>query len=356
MYLRSLLLHNFRNYEEEVFHFGPRLNIIYGANAQGKTSLLEALYFLITGRSFRTSHVKELIRHNTTHFTLEAHFTKHGIDQILRVSSDGKTRKMMCNQTNYQISDLIGLVKGVVMTPDDIELVKGSPQSRRSFLDMHITQHSPLYVHHLTRYNRALKQRNQMLKSKVLHSIESWEQEMAKAAAFITMQRLRTIQELDAKSHPLHRSISNQSEELALHYKPQALKLETEEIVLHYYLEQFSKHRKREMELGITFSGPHKDDVIMSINKHDIRTFASEGQQRSCIVALKLAEWQRLKDISEEIPVMMMDDIGVSLDDARRDHLFSQLHHLGQVFLTTTQENSSLTLSPQDKSFHISGR
>lgn len=355
MYLRSLKLLNFRNYQSETFHFSPRLNLIYGSNAQGKTSLLEALYFLVMGRSFRTVHTRDLIYHGSSYFGLEAHFVKHGVDNVIRITCDGKTRKIICNQSAYQISDLIGLLKGVLMTPDDIELVKGSPQCRRSFLDLHIAQYSPLYIHHLTRYNRALKQRNQMLKSRTVHSIESWEQELAKGAAYITLQRQKAIQELMARSSPLHSSFSSLMESLALHYKPQSGNAAEEEAVRRYYLEQFAKNRRREMELGMTLSGPHKDEMLISVNQRDIRAFASEGQQRSSIAALKLAEWDCLKEITEETPMLMLDDIGISLDDQRRAHLFSRLHNMGQVFLTTTQDDRALACGPDDRLFHIDG-
>ncbi|MBA3816557.1 MAG: DNA replication/repair protein RecF [Parachlamydiaceae bacterium] len=345
MHLRSLYLHNFRIYEEAFYEFGPKINVISGPNARGKTSILEAIYFLMTGRSFRQTQVSDMIRHGASSFYIEASFIKHGIEQTLRVHCSGKDRRIVYNNTLCaSSSDLLGLLLGAVIHPDDATVVKGAPEARRHLLDVQIAQANPLYIHHLTRYNRAMRQRNHLLRAKTAATIESWEHEMANSAAYIVYQRLQTIEDLQEKGQRLHNLICGGNDTLELAYKSAAvlrsisvadidiLQLRT------YYLEQYSKQRKREMELGVTLIGPHKDDVFIGLNTNEARFFASEGQQRSCVAALRLAEWECLKANSYEMPLMLIDDVGMSLDYSRRTRLFSHLPALEQVFLTTTEE------------------
>src|SRR5579885_1832498 len=157
----SLVLRNFRNYREAHVQFSPGVNLIHGRNAEGKTNLLEALYFLSTGRSFRTSRLDELILKGERFFFLEAVFIKDGIEQTLKVSFDGTSRHLQLNATVYRgFLHLLGLLPHILYTPEDTDLIRGGPNERRRFLDLHLAQIDPLYVHHWLRYNRAMKQRN----------------------------------------------------------------------------------------------------------------------------------------------------------------------------------------------------
>lgn len=346
MHLRALYLHNFRIYEEALYEFGPKINIISGANARGKTSILEAVYFLMTGRSFRTAQASDMIRHGAPGFYIEASFIKHDIEQTLRISCSGKDRKIVYNHTQCaSFSDLFGLLQGAVIHPDDAAVVKGAPEIRRHLLDVQIAQVNPLYIHHITRYHRAMKQRNYLLRTKTAATMESWEQEMATSAAYIVHQRMLTVEDLQQKSQRLYSLIGGGDDHLILTYKSQgvvrnALAADTDILKLRsYYLDQYCKQRRREMELGITLTGPHKDDLFIGLNlENEARFFASEGQQRSCVAALRLAEWERLKAMSCEMPIMLIDDVGMSLDHSRRIRLFTHLPSLGQVFLTTTED------------------
>jgi DNA replication and repair protein RecF len=339
MYLRALFLRHFRLYEERYFEFGPGINIIKGANAQGKTSLLEAIHFLMTGRSFRTSQVTDLVREGASFFHLEACFVKHDIEQRLKITGNGRERKIVYNSTVYpSSSSLLGLLHGVTIHPDDTALVKGSPQIRRHFLDLQIAQVDPLYVHHFTRYNRAMRQRNSLLRAKNGTTIESWEYEMAHAAAYVIQQRFHAVEDLRKQGSELHRKLGSENEEFNLNYKTGASSPYELDVLRQYYLAQFQKHRKREMEFGMTISGPHRDDLSILLNNKEARFFASEGQQRGSAAALRMAEWERLKVLSLETPLMLIDDVGISLDSSRRKKLFAHLASLGQVFLTTTDE------------------
>lgn len=339
MYLRTIYLHHFRCYREASYTFSPGINVIFGPNARGKTSLLEAIHFLMTGRSFRTSQIEDLVQIGTSGFYLEAIFVKNEIEQTLKVYCEGKHRKVLYNNTVCpSLGSLLGLLQGVVVTPDDVSLVKGAPTQRRHFLDLQIAQIDPLYMHHLLRYNRAMKQRNTLLRAKSFATLESWEHEMANSAAYIVKQRHRATCDLEANGRTLYRLLSGETEDLNLNYKTNAGAGDDLDLLRKYHFDHFLKLRRREAEIGSTLVGPHKDDLTIGIGQKEARFFASEGQQRSCVAALRFAEWMRLNQLADDTPLMLMDDVGVSLDSSRRDRLMSHVKTLGQVFLTSTQE------------------
>lgn len=292
MKLNRLYLRNFRNYSECSVDFAPGINFIHGANAMGKTTLLEAIYLLITGRSFRTHHLADLIKFGEQEFYLEMLFEKSGIEQTLKMHYDGKTRKIIHNATQLaSLSGLLGILHGVILTPEDHELVKGLPKTRRHFLDLHIARTNPLYLQHLSRYYKAMKQRNILLRQNERQTIEPFEQVMSESASFLSQTRQQTLDELS-------RLARHQPEPLTLHYKPSPF---------------VTTQREREYELGLTTSGPHKEDFAIYLGEKPARVFGSEGQQRSCVAALKLAEWRRMAEITEETPFFVSMMLGSAL-------------------------------------------
>lgn len=348
MLLKRLYLHNFRAYKEALFEFGPNFNIIHGANAQGKTSLLEAIHFFLAGRSFRGAQTPEMVRHEATHFYAEMHFVKHGMEQVVRATCGPSDRKFVHNSTVLPSSaHLLGLLQGVVASPDDVALIKGAPVVRRQYLDIQIAQIDPLYVHHLGRYTRALRQRNCLLRAKQGLTIESWEHEMAHSAAYLTRQRAKAVEDLCLTLQKVHPLLTQSKELLSLQYKTSADQSQGEA----YFLNQYRKCRKREMEIGATLYGPHKDDLIITIDGNDVRSYASEGQQRTCVFGMRCAEWERLNALADEKPLMLVDDAALGLDQHRHLLLTNYLKGLSQVFLTTT--SSDLSLYPEPYSIPI---
>lgn len=340
MYLKSLYLNNFRLFEEAYVEFCPEVNWISGQNAMGKTTLLEAIYLLSTGTSFRSHQLSNLIRHGASHFYLEAHFVKHEISQRLRLSYSKAERRIYINNSCYpSLSALYGVLFSIAYSPEDICLINGAPQERRRLIDTQLGQIDPLYLHHLSRYQRAMRQRNYLLKAKNVLSIESWEYEMATSAAYIVQKRLPLIETLQKHAAPIHRLIAGHQPDLTLSYRPFG-RLDGsgwhEQALRQHYLEQYQKHRPREIALASTLVGPHKDDISITIGEKDARFFASEGQQRSCAASLRLAQWQQLQQASELAPLMLIDDFGVSLDAMRCQRLLEQLNSCSQLFLTST--------------------
>lgn len=327
MYLKSLYLRNFRNYKETEVHFSEKLNILYGDNAQGKTNLLEAIYLLATGRSFRTQWLTELIRSGETFFFLEAEILRDGVPQRVKISFDGQNRRVQLDGHSYNtFHPLLGILPSVLYTPYDIELIAGSPTERRRFLNLHLAQSDPLYVHHLTRYWRAMKQRNCLLRVRSAESLDCWEMEMAQSAEYIGKARQDMIRELKEPLTKQSRRLTEKDETHALELQLSASKS---------YLQQLQKNRSREMDLGLTLTGPHRDDLTVTIDGKLARQFASEGQKKTAIAALRLAEWERLTQRIGAPALMGFDDLGQHLDDTRQKLLRTSLNTLGQVFITT---------------------
>lgn len=303
-----------------------RLNVFHGDNAQGKTNLLEAIYLIATGRSFRTQHLKELIREGESYFFLEAEIVRDNIAQKVTLSFDGENKRLQIDGNTYNnFHPLLGLLPSVLYTPNDTDLINGSPAIRRRFLNLHLAQSDPLYVHHLTRYWRAMKQRNCLLRSAKLDGIDCWETEMAQSAAYLWKIRSEMISELKTPLEAQSKILSGDKEthELQLQAAPKS------------YLQQLQKNRSREIALGLTLTGPHRDDLSLSIDQRPARLFASEGQKKTAIAALRFAEWERLSARIGAPALMSIDDLGLHLDETRRDLLRQALLKLGQVFITT---------------------
>lgn len=336
MYLRSIRLHHFRGYKDASFQFSPGINHIIGKNAIGKTTILEAIHLLMCGRSFRGSHNAELISSGASAFFIEASFVKHEVEQVIRLSYDGRRKKIIINHTEcHAYADLLGVITGVVFTPDDAAIIKGAPAGRRQFLDLHICQFDPLFVHYSSRYQKAMKQRNALLRSGDISSILPWEVEMAKAAEYMTAKRRVAAEELNQVAKELYQRISKGKPSLSLGLKSTLVK-ESDLPVKERYLGILKRNRPKEKECGVTFVGPHKDDLNLYLENKELKLFGSEGEQRSAIASLRLATWRRLFEYVGIKPLMLVDDVGISLDQLRQKELSHYFQELGQVFLTST--------------------
>lgn len=329
--VESLFLHQFRKLSHHTYHFAPGVNALLGANARGKTTILEAIYFLMTGKSFRTHRLSDLFALGTHRFDLACDFIKQGSPSRLTVTVEPEVRQVIYHDTRtHTLSALLGLLLGSVMTPDDVHLVKGAPQSRRDFLDLQISETDPLYSWHLARYYRAMRQRNALLKAHRLTTCESWEHEMAQSAAYLYQSRLKATKMLEGYFQALYERLQDAEERVELSL------ITSEEGEAAAFQQGWARTREREIHLGYTLVGPHKDDLEILLHGKPARVFASEGQKQTLLLALKLAEWRRLYDLSIEKPLFLLDDVGLSLDPTRRKRLYKEIASMGQVFLTAT--------------------
>ena len=328
MYLKHLILRNFRNHKETDFHFSALVNLINGNNGQGKTSVLEAIYFLSTGRSFRTPNLSDLIREGQQYFYLEAHFIKDELPQKLQVYYDETTKRIQYNHTNYpKLANIIGILPSVLSHPNDLALIMGMPNERRRFLDIYLSQADPLYLHHLNRYYKAMKQRNYALRSQDIQTLSVWEQIMFPSASYLIDKRAELSSYLLDPAIEWLSLLSNKKDFLKIYYQSPLTKKDSSLLL------KWEKNRHKDMLLKATTLGPHRDDLLFFFFGKQVKNFSSEGQKRSLIYALKLAQWNWMQKKISYSPLLCIDDFGMQLDPKRQDNLISCFNRFKQVFI-----------------------
>lgn len=355
MRLKSLFLKDFRLFKEERLDFSEGLNHFIGNNAQGKTTLIEALFLLSSGKSFRTHHLKDLVREGAERFRLLCYFERYGIEQKIELVSDGLNHQLIINASpSHKLSSLLGLIQGVVISPEDNPLVKASPDERRRFLDQHLCCLDPLYVHHLHRYRKALKQRNALLKQRALKTLHVWEVELAKSAGYLIHKRQKTSHKLNIRAKELLLEISDGKDNLKLSYKTSfsissqkaSIKNESDsscdslDDIQAALLKNLEKGRNKDLMMQATSVGPHRDDLVIELGGKNAKAFASEGQKRSILYALRLAQWQLTSEENNEPPFIAIDDIGSCLDNHRLKRLIDNMLKCGQVFISSPKEHA----------------
>lgn len=345
MKLTNLQLQNFRNYESVQLEFTDGVHVFIGENAQGKTNLMESIYALAMTKSHRTTNDKELIGWNkefaTIKGTVEKTATKTNLE--LQFSKKGKIAKV-----NYleqkRLSSYLGNLNVILFAPENLTLVKGSPQNRRKFVDMELGQMSSLYLYDLVEYNRVLKQRNTYLKQLAIKKkqpdeyLEVLSEMLSELASKIVFHRLDFMKQLEALAIPIHDQLSLGREKFSVSYQA-TIPLEdgiTASQMKEIYIDQFKKNQTREADQATTLIGPHRDDLIFYLNEVPVQTYGSQGQQRSTVLSLKLAEIELMKLSTGEYPLLLLDDVLSELDDDRQTHLIKAIENKVQTFITTT--------------------
>lgn len=335
MFLRKITLSSFRNYQAADALFSQGINYIEGENGSGKSNLLEAIYLMSTGKSFRTSRLQELPHQEQDNFLLEALFYKEEGDHKLTLYFSKDGRKIVYNETPHtSFIPLLGLIPSIFSSSEDITIITGGPSERRRFLDLHIAQSDPNYIHHLGRYQRALKQRNALLKTQT-NGFSPWEELMAISACYITEKRIQTLSDLEKVSQEFLLHLSEQKEPLKIDYSS-SLHASQKELILSadFYRKRWAEMRPKELLYKTTLIGPHRDDILFSVRGQEVKSYCSEGQKRCCLSALRLAQWEILKKNLGVTPLFGIDDFGVHLDEKRSYLLDQLLQNMGQVFLT----------------------
>ncbi|HLQ72927.1 MAG TPA: DNA replication/repair protein RecF [Bacillota bacterium] len=345
MHIDRLQLKNYRNYNELDMTFENKINVIIGENAQGKTNLMEAIYVLAFTRSYRTPREKELILWNEEFAKIEGTFTKKNRSIPLEVIITNKGKKAKVNHLEQQrLSDYVGSLNVVMFAPEDLTLVKGSPQIRRRFIDMELGQIQPSYLYHLGQYQKVLRQRNHLLKQlqrrqtddvTFLHILT---EQLIEHAAEILERRFSFLQILQDLAFPIHYQISREQEELHIVYEPTIEVVETDkkEKIIDIYTDKFRQIERQEIERGSTLIGPHRDDLSFFINEKDVKLYGSQGQQRTTALSVKLAEIDLIYQEIGEYPILLLDDVLSELDDFRQSHLLSSIEGKVQTFVSTT--------------------
>lgn len=342
MLIKQLTLHQFKNAAEETLTFTDGVNVICGENASGKTNLLEAMFFFAAGKSFRGCKDRELIRFGEEEARAELRFSR-GVENTVETKMGVSFRKSQKRQISVEgqpvrkLAEYLGLFRAVIFTPDHLHLVKGAPENRRHFLDLAICQSFPRYAASVHEYGRLLQQKNALLKGDQpdRHLLEVYNERMAVSAAVITLNRLRYLENLAREARAVQEEMSSGTEVLELRYSSQigAKEGQTAEELRDAYRALYEARAEMEIRRGTALLGPQKDDFAVLINKKNARLFGSQGQQRSAVLALKLAEGELSRRLTGEYPVFLLDDILSELDAGRRGYILSHLSGR-QVILT----------------------
>jgi len=331
MRVETLYVSRFRNLQSQTIHFDDGLNEIVGPNAEGKTSILEALHMLILGVSFRTHQLTDLVQHQREGFLLEVRGSSRGVRKSVSLSYDGSGRRVILDgQPQETSSSLLGNLVGVTATLEDQELVFGPPSVRRRFLDEQIAQTDARYVEHLLRYRRALSQRNFLLKRHDYTTISAWEEQLSIAGAYIVEQRRQTVALLAPKVTENYHLLFPGRGEFAMKYYTSA----PNEHILDWYRDQYKAKREQETRMGATLVGPHRDDIGWTLDGLPIKSVVSLGQARSVTLALRLSEWSLLTERVDVDPIFLIDDADSTLDVQRKECVMQMVDRVPQVILT----------------------
>ena len=341
MRISRLHLEQFRNIESRSVFPCETVNIIYGDNAQGKTNLLEAIWLLSGAKSFRGAKDADLIRFGESRALIESDFFCAGRQQTSKIQLEGKKTAWLNDIRQDSITAFAGIFTTVVFSPSHLGLVKDGPAGRRKFLDTSICQITPRYIGMIGQYQRILLQRNTLLKdisyaSALLDTLDIWDEKLSALGGVIIRMRMEYTRRLQKEAEDIYKGISMERESFSLDYRPFELPVQegqTQREISSLLLEKMMQNRSEDLRSGSTGIGPHRDDLEISINGRSVRSFGSQGQQRSSVLALKLAESRCIGDILGERPVILLDDVMSELDQNRREYL---LNHLtgSQIFIT----------------------
>lgn len=335
MKVKKLYLSNFRNYVEQVVELRDGLNVLRGKNAMGKTNLLEAIYVFGVGRSPRVTNDKDLISWGKDFTYVRAETAKQFSNHKVEIMIDraGKKRVAIDAMPISRIGELMGTLSVVFFSPDEMKLVKESPVERRRFMDISLSQQNRAYFYTLQRYNKILEQRNKLLKeASNLSTLDVWDVQLAREGAKIIEFRYAFADRLKELAREAHGRLSRDSEVLETEYESQCKNGENLEERL---LELLQASREKDVKLTFTTVGPHRDDLNLTINSVDARKFASQGQQRTIALALKLAEVELFFQNTGEYPVLLLDDVLSELDRDRQRAMLDSVAHV-QTVLTCT--------------------
>ena len=339
MYINKIKLINFRNYEEQEIELNKNINIFYGDNAQGKTNIIESIFLCSIGKSFRTSKDKELIMFNKEMCSSYIEFEKSDRSGSVKVNIENKKSIFVNGVKIKKLSELLGNLNIVIFTPDDILILKEGPDKRRRFLDVMISQLRPNYVNCLNLYRQTLEQRNNYLKqiredNKPEEMLEIWDEKLAEYGEKIFLYRNEFMEKIKNKINKIHNEITENKENLKIEYISDCVTKEN-------YLSLLKSRRKLDIIKGFTTRGAHRDDFNIFINDDLVNVYGSQGQNRTAVLSLKIAEMQVIYDEIGEYPILLLDDFMSELDSKRRKNFLENIKNT-QVIITCTDKIEDL--------------
>ena len=323
---------NYRSIEKCEIEFTDGVNLIYGGNALGKTNVIEGIYFFSRGRAFRTASEKDLVRYGEAGFRIGLEYESGDGETTLEYAAFGREKRRRRN--GYPVKSLKELIEGfkaILFHPDNLTLVKGGPEERRAFLNVAAAQYYPAYISDYTRFSNALENRNALLKnaSRGVYVDEgellAWSESMAEYSALIYRTRAEYLKKLEVYVRQIGLKISDGRESISLEYKSDVTEDGDTESVIAQYREALTRNLEKEKIVGSSLYGPQRDDIIIKINSQPTRGFASQGQQRSIVLSMKLAEGEVIRDTFGEYPVFLLDEMLSELDEGRRKFVLDSL-------------------------------
>jgi len=353
MKMKKLSLVNFRNYERLEIVFDDGVNVFIGENAQGKTNALEAIYVLAMGKSHRTSKDQDCVNNGSEYATISGRVQVHGRETALRIDLTQKGKRAFVNGVSQsKMTEYIGHFQVVLFAPEDLQLIKGSPSQRRRFIDMELGQTYPKYLFHLSSYNRVLQQRNTLLKQTRVDwdYVGVFDAQLAEHGAEVIVRRIQFVHEMNKHAKIIYRDISNGREELDIDYSAslsiphqnstqdyeESLSKEFKEQLTGRFKDALVQRQLADHQVGHTTVGPHRDDLNFRLNGNSVQSFASQGQQRTIALSLRLAEIDFIYHEVGDYPVLLLDDVLSELDDHRQRNLVISMSEKVQTIITTT--------------------
>ena len=335
MYIEKIKLQNFRNYEQLDLDLNKNINIIYGDNAEGKTNILEAIFLCSFGKSFRTTKEKEMIKFNEDRCLVEIFYQKKDRDGKIKIEIGNKKQISINGVKIKKLSELLGNINIVLFTPDDINILRDGPANRRRFLDMMIGQLKPNYVYNLNMYLKTIEQRNNYLRqireeNKQEEMLEIWDEKLSEYGNIIYNYRKQFMDLIAEKINEIHKKITEDKENIKIEYTSNCDSKEE-------YLKLLKQRRKLDIIKGFTTKGVHRDDFVIYINDKEVNTYGSQGQNRTVVLSLKLAELNVIYDLIGEYPILLLDDFMSELDENRRKNFLKNIENT-QVILTGTDK------------------
>ncbi len=361
LHIKSILLKNYRNYEDLDIRLNKGINILYGQNAQGKTNILESIHLLSTGKSHRSQKDSELIRWNQDDARIKIAYEKENEEQSIEMYLHRNTKKQIkLNGVKLtKIGELIGNLHTVIFSPDHMKIIKEGPSERRRFVDIIMSQAKPGYYYHLVQYLKVLEQRNNLLlegkkNEKLLKTIDVWDEQLAEFGSRLIKSRALFIRRINEYAEEIHYRITRDREKLDIRYKssvPYGEENETE--IKKRFRENLYDFREIDARRGLTHKGPHRDDVLIYIDGNEARTFSSQGQQRTALLSLKLAELEYIKNETNDVPVLLLDDVFSELDTQRQYFLIEFISSIQTIITCTDVEHLNKFQITDMSVFHV---
>ncbi|HZK40342.1 MAG TPA: DNA replication/repair protein RecF [Atribacterota bacterium] len=352
MYFKKIKLKNYRNFSDLSIEFDPNLNIFIGNNAQGKTNLLEGINLIVKGSSYRTKEDKEVINWNSESAYLFGEINKDDENIQIALALEKKTedfyknkliKTIKINQNIQKKTALNKEFKGVVFSPEHLQIIKGAPSLRRKFLDEQISQIYPLYHRYLSEYYRILGHRNNILKKEInqkkkREQLLIWDPRLIERGSFLILTRIKFIKKLNLLAYKFHQKITKEKENIKLTYQSNILKGHEENVssIDTAFKDKLEEHKEKEIEQRTTLLGPHRDDFSVYINGFNVASYGSQGQQRTSVLSLKLSELELIKEKEGVYPIFFLDDVMSELDEDRRYFLLGLIIDKNvQTFITS---------------------